>query len=268
MDNRGVKVSDETMKLLAATGTPTLCGTLTHRLQYRNNYMTGIVPLALKPGQKMIGRARTLRFIPMREDLLKAQYDSLTGSPHRNALEGVGLGEVLVVDAGGCMESGIAGDMFSRRIFYRGCQGLVVDGVVRDLSVIKTVGLAVFGRGMHGAGIPRCLMSVGQDEPVRCGDIPVIPGDIIVGDEDGVVVVPPQIADELARDAFQHQEEEEWIRMKLDSGSTLHEVYPPNEAMRKEMEAWLAEKRRKKGQGTGNKPQPRLAAKKGKAGFI
>ncbi len=263
MDNRNVAVSKETMALLAATDTPTLCGTLTHRLNTRNNYMTGVVPLALKPGQKMIGRARTLRFIPFREELLKAQYDSLTGSPHRNALESVGPGEVLVVDAGGCMESGIAGDMFTRRIFYRGCQGLVVDGVVRDLSVIKTVGLPVFGKGMHGAGIPRCLVSAGMDEPVRCGDIPVIPGDIIVGDEDGVVVVPPQIAEQAAKDAYEHKEEEQWIRIKLNSGSTLHQVYPPTEEMRKELEAWLAEKRKKDGAG-----RKAAAAKKGKAGFI
>lgn len=244
MDSRGIAVSRRTLALLEKIGTPTLAGMLTHRMGYRNNYMEGILPLAVKPDQRIVGRARTLRFIPLREDLVKAQYESLSGSPHRSALEGVNPRDVLVIDAGGCTEAAVLGDMFTRRVKFRGARGIVIDGVVRDLSMIRQVGLPVFARGMHGAGIPRALMSVGLDEPVRCGDIPVVPGDIVVGDEDGVVVIPPQLAADLAKQAYEHEREEEWARMKLAEGASLHEVYPPTPEKRKEFEAWLSAHKR------------------------
>lgn len=239
MDHRDVDVPTKTLDLLKVVGTPTLSGELL-KAGYRNHYMIGLKPLAVSPDQRMVGRARTLRFINLREDLLEAQYGSLTASPHRNALEDVGSGDVLVIDAGGSLEAAVVGDMFTRRIMQRGATGLVIDGVLRDLSAIRTVGLPVFARGMHGSGITRALVSVGMDEPVQCGGIPVIPGDVLVGDEDGVVVIPPQIVAELAREAYDHQEEEIWIQEKLKEGFSLHEVYPPNEEMRKVLEQWKA----------------------------
>ena len=244
MDAGQVTVSDKTLDTLRAVGTPTLTGHLLD-LGYRNTFMIGVEPLAVRSGQQMLGRARTLRFIPYREDLVEAQYGSLTSSPHREALEAIGLGEVLVVDAGGSREAAVLGDMFTRRVMERGGTGVVIDGVVRDLSAIRGVGLPIFAGGIHGAGISRALMSVGRDEPIRCGGVPVIPGDVVVGDEDGVVVVPPHLADEVAVAAFEHQEEEVWIRERLKVGESLHDVYPPNAERRREMEAWMAERRRR-----------------------
>ena len=223
--------------MLRAVGTPTLTGELDKA--YRNSYMIGIEPLAVRSGQRMVGRARTLRFIPYREDMVAAQYDSLTASPHRSALEDVGPGEVLVIDAGGSREAAVLGDMFTRRVMERGGTGVVIDGVVRDPSAIREVGLPVFARGVHGAGITRALMSVGRDEPVRCGGVPVIPGDVVVGDEDGVVVMSPGVAAQMAEAAFEHQEEEVWIRERLEAGESLHDVYPPSAERREELEAWM-----------------------------
>ena len=192
----------------------------------------------------MVGRARTLRFIPLREDLLSAQYELSTSRPHRDALEEIEPGEVLVVDAGGCLEAAVVGDMFTRRVHARGGSGIVIDGVLRDLTAIRTVGLPVFAKGMHGAGIPRMLMSVGRDQPIRCGDIPVIPGDVIVGDTDGVIAIPPHIAEEVAKICREHRVEEEWARTKLAEGASLHDVYPPSVAFREEFEAWLSSRRK------------------------
>ena len=242
MDRRDEPVSQNTLDLLGKVGTPTLSGQLTE-LGFRNNFMIGVQPLAVQPGQQMVGRARTLRFIPLREDLVEAQYDALTASPHRQALEDVGPDEVLVIDAGGSMEAAVVGDNFTRRLKQRGCTGIVIDGVLRDPSAIRAVGLPVFAKGMHGSGINRALMSVGRDEPVRCGNIPVIPGHVVVGDEDGVVVIPPNVATQVAEAAFDHQEDEVWIRMKLAEGYSLHEVYPPNEEKRQELDAWKAARR-------------------------
>ena len=240
MDARRVAVSKQTLDTLRGVATPTLTGELDK--SYRNSYMIGVEPLAVGPGQRMVGRARTLRFIPYREDLVAAQYGSLTSSPHRAALEDVGPGEVLVIDAGGSREAAVLGDMFTRRVMERGGTGVVIDGVVRDLSAIRDVGLPVFARGVHGAGITRALMSVGRDEPVRCGGVPVIPGDVVVGDEDGVVVMSPGVAAEIAEAAFEHQEEEIWIRERLEAGESLHDVYPPSAARRAELDAWMRER--------------------------
>jgi regulator of RNase E activity RraA len=243
VDAGQVTVSEKTLDTLGKVGTPTLTGHLLD-MGFRNTYMIGVEPLAVRSGQRMVGRARTLRFVPYREDLVEAQYGSLTGSPHREALEAIGPGEVLVVDAGGSREAAVLGDMFTRRVMERGGTGVVIDGVVRDLSAVRQVGLPVFAVGVHGAGIPRALMSVGRDEPIRCGDVPVIPGDVVVGDEDGVVVVPPHLAGEVAEAAFEHQEEEVWIRERLEAGESLHDVYPPNAEKRKELEAWKKTRRR------------------------
>lgn len=237
MDGRSVEVSAEVLDELRRVHTPTAAGVLLG-MGYRNTYMIGPLPLVVPSKDTVVGRAFTLRFIAQREDLQKAQYGSLTSSPHRTALETIGHGEVLVIDAGGCLGAAVAGDMFTRRIKGRGAAAMVIDGVVRDLSAIREVGLPVFARGQHGAGITRELMSVGVNEPVECGGIPVIPGDVVLADEDGVVVIPPSLAAEVAEKGTEHEDEEDWIRMKLATGSSLHEVYPPNESARKDLEAW------------------------------
>ena len=246
MDGRDIPVPQATLDLLKRVGTPTLSGQLT-KMGFRNHYMMGVQPLAVQPGQRMVGRARTLRFIPLREDLVETQAETrnetATAAPHRNALEDIGPDEVLVIDAGGNLEAAVVGDNFTRRVKQRGGTGIVIDGVLRDLSVIRTVGLPVFAKGMHGSGINRALISVDRDEPVRCGEIPVIAGDVIVGDEDGVVAIPPHVAPQVAEEAFDHEEDEIWIRMKLAEGFSLHEVYPPNKEKQEELDTWKAARR-------------------------
>ena len=241
-DSRDVEVPQRAFDLLQKIGTPTLSGDLL-KLGFKNHYMMGPEPLALMSNQKMIGRARTLRFIPFREDLLESQYGSLTDSFHRNALEDIQTDDVLVIDAGSCLDAAVLGDMFTRRVSQQGGTGIVIDGVLRDLTDIKTVGLPVFARGMHGAGITRALMSVGRDEPISCGGIPVIPGDVVVGDSDGVVVIPAQEAAELSEHSYDHELEEVWIREKLAEGESLHEVYPPDQKWRPILDAWKAAKK-------------------------
>ena len=186
----------------------------------------------------MVGRARTLRFIPLREDLAKAQYDMVEGRPHRQAIESIRPGEVLVIDAGGCLGAGVVGDIFTRRVQGRGGTGIVIDGVVRDLMEIREVGLPVFCRGMHGAGINRLLMSVSIDEPIQIGGVPVLPGDVILGDLDGVVFVPPTEVEHLVEHGVEHDIRERFTRMKIAEGYPLHHAYPPDEELRLEYEQW------------------------------
>ena len=190
MKNPDVEISDELLETLKGVSVPTATQYLFSH-GFANVYPIGLQPMALREGQVMVGRALTLRFIPKREDLVKAQYSAVTGRPHRDAIESIEKNEILVIDAYGNLGAGVVGDMFTRRVQNRGGTGIVADAVVRDLSAIKTVGLPLFCRGVHGAGINRELMSVGINEPIQICGVPVIPGDVLLGDADGLVVIPP-----------------------------------------------------------------------------
>ncbi|RAP74678.1 ribonuclease activity regulator RraA [Paenibacillus montanisoli] len=235
-------VSDELLEELKLVSVSTASHTLVE-MGYRNAYMQGIMPLAFPEGQQSaVGRAVTLRFVPLREDLVKQQYDTLPESPHREALESIMKNDVLVIDTGSHMETGVVGDIFTRRLRYLGGQAIIVDGCVRDLQRIKQVDFPVLARGVHGGAIPRSLMSVGVNEPIRCGGVTVIPGDIILADRDGCVAIPPQCVEEIVKIARAHDElEERWIKMKLDEGASLHTHYPPNAEARLEFEQWKKE---------------------------
>ena len=244
--NPNIALSDEILEALSGVSVPTATQHLLGR-GFHNTYLMGVDPLAVQPDQIMVGRARTLRFLPLREDLVRAQYETVTDRPHREAIESLQPGEVLVIDAGGCMGAAVVGDMYTRRIQARGGTGLVIDGVVRDPTAIRSVGLPVFARGAHGAGINRLLMSVGIDEPIQVGGVPVLPGDVILGDLDGVVVIPPMEVEHLVEHGLEHDLQERFTRMKLAEGYPLHRAYPPDKELRKEYEAWRKRQQKEDG---------------------
>ncbi|SDX33964.1 hypothetical protein [Paenibacillus sp. CF384] len=235
-------ISDELLEELKLVSVSTASHTLVE-MGYRNAYMQGIMPLSFPEGQESaVGRAVTLRFVPLREDLVKQQYDTLPESPHRVALESITPNDVLVIDTGSHMETGVVGDIFTRRLRYLGGQAIIVDGCIRDLQRVKAVNFPVLARGVHGGAIPRSLMSVGFNEPIRCGGVSVVPGDIILVDRDGAVAIPPQCVEDIVKIARAHDElEERWIKMKLDEGASLHTHYPPNAEAKIEFENWKKE---------------------------
>ena len=237
MKNPDVEISDDLLEALKGVSVPTATQYLFSH-GFANVYPIGIQPMALQEGQVMVGRARTLRFLPKREDLVKAQYSAVTGRPHRDAIESIEKNEILVIDAYGNRGAGVVGDMFTRRIQNRGGTGIVADGVVRDLSAIKTVGLPVYCCGVHGAGINRELMSVGIDEPIQICGVPVLPGDVLLGDVDGLVVIPPSEVEALVEHCVAHDLREVFIRLKIAEGYPLHKAYPPDEELMKEYEEW------------------------------
>ena len=237
MKNPDVDISDDLLDALKKVHTPTATQYLVSN-GYANHYPIGVLPMALQDGPVMVGRARTLRFIAKREDLVKAQYGAVTGRPHRDAIEQIEKNEILVIDAYGNPGAGVVGDMFTRRVQNRGGTGIVADAVVRDLSSIKTVGLPLFCRGVHGAGINRELMSVGINEPIQVGGVPVLPGDVLLGDADGLVVIPPTEVEALVEDCVAHDHREEFTKIKLAEGYPLHRAYPPDEELMKEYEEW------------------------------
>ena len=190
LKNPDIDIAPSLLEGLRLVSTPTATA---YRMSQGCNhaYAIGIPAQVLDQGQTMVGRARTLRFLPKREDLLKDQYSTVGDRPHRDAIESIQPGEVLVIDACGSFEAGVVGDMYTRRVQELGGQGIVIDGCVRDMSTMATIGLPLFCKGMHGSGINRALMSADFQQPISIGNTAVLPGDVLLGDADGVVVVPP-----------------------------------------------------------------------------
>jgi regulator of RNase E activity RraA len=235
--NPEIAIAPQVLEGLKLVGTPTATQHLLGR-GFHNTYLIGIPPQALQEGQVMVGRARTLRFLPLREDLVKIQYETVTHRPHRDAIESIEPGEILVIDACGSFAAGVVGDMFTRRVKERGGTGMVIDGCVRDLSAIRGVGLPLFCRGIHGAGINRALMSADYQVPIHVGGVPILPGDVLLGDRDGVVVIPPAEVQALVGHGIEHEVQERFTRLKLAEGFPLHRAYPPDQELRKEYLEW------------------------------
>src|SRR6266542_2110578 len=206
--------------------------TITHWLNQRG-YRNAFIPrlTCVRPELPMVGRARTVRFVPVRPDLAEL-FPSRDENPHRKSVEQIGEGEVLVIDAHGNDEGGIPGDIMSARLKARGAAGLVVDGCLRDVWQIKKLGLPVYVRHVNAAAVQRALSAVEMDGIVVCGGVAVRPGDYVVGDPDGVAIVPAALADEASTYAAEHEELEEFLREKVTAGAPLAEAYPPNEAVR------------------------------------
>ena len=202
----------ETRRLLGEVATATLTALLEER-GYRNAFMTGVHPLG--PELQAVGRARTLRYVPHRPDLMPPE---LARNPQRVAIESVQPGEVLVVDAGGEQNAGVFGDILASRTVKLGAVALVVDGAVRDGAEIASLGLVVQARAVHGAAHRRQLVPVETNVPIRCGGCAVIPGDWIVCDADGVVVVPGAQAPEALKLAQEFADTEERVKDAIARG--------------------------------------------------
>jgi regulator of RNase E activity RraA len=230
-------LSDQTRSLLQHVSTATLT-TQMFRRGFRNIFMKGVVPLG-KPGNlNMVGPAFTLRNIPAREDIDVLDIFLDPENPQRKAIESVPPGHVLVQDCRGEKSAASCGSILTARLKVRGAAGMVSDGPVRDSGVIACGGLPVF---CAGSSAPTNLIahhSVDMNLPIGCGGVAVFPGDIIVGDVDGVVVIPQHLAEEVAVDAIEQEHIEEFILERIQSGIPLNGTYPPNEATREAFLAW------------------------------
>lgn len=196
---------------------------------YRNAFVAGLQ--VVNPRLRMAGRARTIRFVPARPDLADLWPDR-EANPHRKAVEEIGTGEVLVADVGGNDEGGVFGDIMTARLQARGAAGLVVDGAVRDVWQMRDIDLPIYTRHVNAAAIQRAVMAVEMDGIVTCKGVAVRPGDWVVGDPDGVVIVPASLAPEAAAYGASHEDLETYLRERVLGGAPLHEAYPPNEAVR------------------------------------
>ncbi len=219
---------EKTIEQLGQVSTATLTSVLL-KLGLRNTFMTDVHPLVAE--RRLVGKAYTLRYTPMRDDLdddaLNGRFDNQT-NPQRIAVEHVGPGDVLVMDARGEIRAGTIGNILVTRMRHRGAVGLVTDGAFRDAAGIAAVGLPAYCRGTHAATNVTLHHPVDIQLPVACGGVSVFPGDALVGDGDGVIVIPRHLADEAAARALEQERRERFILTKVQSGASIIGVYPPN----------------------------------------
>ncbi len=227
-----------TLDALRRVSTATLTTALFKR-GLRNTFMRGVRPLAA-PAHNLVGLAFTLRNIPAREDLDRLDGFANPEHPQRKAIESVPAGHVLVVDCRGEPYAASGGDILMTRLSVRGVAGMVSDGGVRDTAAIRALGFPVF---CAGPAAPLNLVAHHATEtevPIGCGGVAVYPGDVIVGDADGIVVLPAHLATEIAGETVEQERLEGWITERVRAGARLPGTYPPDAATRADYEAWRA----------------------------
>ena len=226
---------------LASTATLT---TQLFKRGLRNAFMQGVRPLGRYDGN-LVGPAFTLRNIPAREDLDNVGVFTDPEHPQRKAIEITPQGHVLVIDCRGDTRAACAGHILVTRLMQRGVAGLVGDGGIRDAGPIGEMPFPVFCAGPSAPLNLAQHHAVESNVPIGCGGVAVYPGDIIVGDRDGVVVVPSAMADEVAHDAAEQEELEGFLLQRVAGGAALAGTYPPNEATKAAFEQWRSTRQRR-----------------------
>jgi regulator of RNase E activity RraA len=201
----------------------------------RHSWMTGPMPL-VPGGKRVVGSAFTLRFVPVREDLATPES---WGKPisTRAAVEDMPEGCIAIADAMAVQNAGIFGDILVMRMAKRGVQALITDGVMRDKVGILRTGLPVWCSGIAAPASVNGLTFVGWNEPIACGGCAIFPNDIIVADDDGAVVIPQALVENIAKEGLEHEAYEEWVVREVEKGVKLPGLYPMNEETRKRYEA-------------------------------
>jgi regulator of RNase E activity RraA len=227
---------------LSAVSTATLTTVLFKR-GYRNTFIQGI-HLINRAAPRMVGPAYTLRYIPAREDLDHLGVFEDRSHPQRKGVEECPPGHVFVIDSRRDPAAASAGGILITRLRKRGVAGVVTDGGFRDSPEIAAMPFPVY----HAApAAPTNLIrhhAADLNVPIGCGDVPVYPGDIVVGDGEGVVVIPAQIAEEVAEEAFEQTVFEDFVQEKVEEGRSIFGVYPPAPETRQEFKRWRAAKGR------------------------
>ena len=190
----------------------------------------------------MVGRARTLRYVALREDL-QQQYSGGVYA-QRRAVESLKPGDVLVIEARGVPDAATIGDIFATRAFSLGATGVVTDGALRDTPAIAELHQPVYHLSSHGATLGRHHMPFSVDEPVTCAGVFVVPGDVIVGDGEGAVVIPIALVAEVVRDALVQEERERFALERVAAGESTIGLFPLSKERMADFEAWSAARRK------------------------
>lgn len=239
--DRAAHVSDETLVRLAKVSSGSLTTQLFKR-GFRQPALVGLRALnhEVKP---FAGRAFTMRFIPAREDI--DTYGTMTTKPNQDNLqwqgvEQIGPGDVLVIDSRNDPRAASAGNILVTRLWARGARAIVTDGALRDGSEIAAMPLPAYAREVTATTRISYHHVADLQVPISCAGIAVYPGDVIVGDKDGLTVVPAHLAEEMADICSKQDDIESYLAMRIASGEALWGIYPPSQQAYADYEAWVA----------------------------
>lgn len=218
--------NERTRDKLNRVSTATLTTQLFKR-GFRTRFMAGVSPIRL--GSRMVGVARTLRYVPMREDLDTLDTLGAVDNAQRALIEQIQPGEVLVIDGQRNTGAGSLGGILAMRLQVRGGAGIVTDGAYRDTPGIRRLDIPAYAAGQNANTNLTVYHPADFDLPIGCGGVLVEPGDAVVGDDEGVVVIPSAIVEEVARDAAEQEISEGYILGLVKEGASVFDVYPMNE---------------------------------------
>ena len=233
MSNLKSTTREKLLKISTAT-----IATCLYKRGFRNQYIQDVLPLS-KDSKTMVGEAFTLRYIPAREDLNPVSVFRDPKHPQRVAVESCPEGSVLVIDSRKNARAASAGSILVTRLMKRGCAGIVTDGGFRDAEEIANLDFPSFHQRPSAPTNLTLHQALDINVPIGCGDVAVFPGDIIVGDKDGVMVIPQDIIEEVVNECEQMTLFEDFVLEQVNKGKTIIGLYPAtNPQTLKDFEKW------------------------------
>lgn len=222
-DARLAAIRDDLLQVSAATACQLLL-----KLGWRNTYMLGLLPLQpLGLGNRLVGRARTCQYLMRRGPEGPHDPAARRRSAEIALIERLEPGDIFCVDALGMATAGIIGDILATRIQARGAVAAVINGAVRDTPYVKAVGLPVFAASVHPSASGRELVAVDYDQPINLAGVYLMPGDILLADDEGIIAMPLDLAEEIAAHGPPKEHLELWLRERIAGGGSVHDYYPP-----------------------------------------
>ncbi len=231
-------LTPEVRERLEKTATATLSAQM-RKMGIANCAIEGLQ--ATKPGTKAIGLARTLRYVPNREDLFKEFGGGFNAQ--KRGIESLGEGDILVMDARGEAGSGTYGDILALRAQVRGAAAIISDGGIRDRAAVEDLDIPTFYQFAHPSVLGRKHVPWAVDETIACGGTTVQPGDVIVADEDGIVVIPPSLVEQVSREAAEQEVQDEFVFEQVKAGHEIEGLFPPNAEWKARFDEWKAAKK-------------------------
>ena len=230
-------ISADAFEILRACSVPSLVSTL-FRMGFANTFVRGVK--RINPGDRlMVGSAFTMRTVPIREDTRQAISDGRLANLQALAFDQISAGQVLVCEGAGETETALLGDMVTTSFAYRGVSGIVADCSVNDRVSIAGIECPVYCLGDASLPFTSHRHVIDLNVPISCGGVAVFPGDVIVGDGNGVVVIPKDRCAEVADSAFERERFEGFVAERLRGGAPLKGTYPASDETKRLYEEWL-----------------------------
>lgn len=234
---RPAALSDDARAILHQVSTATLTVALDRR-GVQSTFLAGLAPT--RPDLRMVGYAHTLRYVAIRADVREAMKGSQDAQ--KRAIESVSPGDVFIMEARNETGAGTIGDILAARVLARGGTGIVTDGGVRDTPGVTDLEIPTYYRIANGASLWSAHIPLDIDVPITCAGVLVMPGDVVVGDGEGVVILPAALAEEIAHDAYEVEQRESFALERVKAGEPFRGLFPLSPERRPDYERWLSQR--------------------------